>query len=391
MGHRVGKQEGSIRKEQLDQLNPQKQIDVEIGNISQIRYTIDLTKQYHNLLMREEEQRTQAYFWDGNVTSCEENGRQSYYLQDELGSPLRIEDELGATKESYGYGAFGEDLYGNQGELQPFGYTGYQRDSIAGTYFAQAREYAPGVGRFLSVDEIKGTIENTQTLNLYKYCINSPFKYIDLTGCRESCIEGSEIEEIVETGLQDNAYGTIIDGLNISLATVGTLLKKAIVEEIRPNNIGKGIWRKKVASELDDVARIFGSSTDDVTRGFANSSVNGFFPKILGKLGYVAAGIDAVTGIKENIEQGSSWQKTTSDAIVDVTVSAGTIWAAGAAGAIIGGAAGTVVPGAGNIVGAIGGFAVGILGYVVTDVIKINGKSIRDNIKDGISKLFDWD
>lgn len=93
----------------------------------------------------------------------------------------------------------------------------------------------------------------------------------------------------------------------------------------------------------------------------------------------------------KGLRQGSSWQKTTSDAIVDVTVSAGTIWAAGAAGAAIGGAAGTVVPGAGNIVGAIGGFAAGILGYVVTDVIKINGKSIRDNIKDGISELFNWD
>ena len=41
--------------------------------------------------------------------------------------------------------------------------------------------------------------------------------------------------------------------------------------------------------------------------------------------------------------------------------------------------------------GAIGGFAAGILGYVVTDVIKINGKSIRDTIKDGISELFNWD
>ena len=80
------------------------------------------------------------------MTSYEENGRQSYYLQDELGSPLRIEDEFGAIKESYGYGAFGEDLYGNQGKVQPFGYTGYQMDSIAGTYFAQAREYQPDVG-----------------------------------------------------------------------------------------------------------------------------------------------------------------------------------------------------------------------------------------------------
>ena len=69
------------------------------------------------MFIREEEQRTQTYFRDGNVTFYEGNGRQSYYLQDELGSPLRIEDESGVTKESYGYGAFGEYLYGNQGEI----------------------------------------------------------------------------------------------------------------------------------------------------------------------------------------------------------------------------------------------------------------------------------
>ena len=184
LGHRVGKQEGSIRKEQLDQLNPQKQIDVGIGNISQIRYTIDLTKQYHNLLMREEEQRIQTYFWDGNATSYEENGRQSYYLQDELGSPLRIEDELGATKESYGYGAFGEDLYGNQGEMQPFGYTGYQMDSIAGTYFAQAREYQPDLGRFIAQDKEKGVNVHPLSFDLYLYCIQNPLKFIDLNGKR---------------------------------------------------------------------------------------------------------------------------------------------------------------------------------------------------------------
>ena len=182
LGHRVGKQEGSIRKEQLDQLNPQKQIDVEIGNISQIRYTIDLTREYHNLLVREKEQRAQTYFWDGNVTSYEENGRQSYYLQDELGSPLRIEDELGAIKESYGYGAFGEDLYGNQGELQPFGYTGYQMDDIAGTYFAQAREYAPENGRFHGMDVMLGLVESPFTQNRYNYCFNSPVILVDWNG-----------------------------------------------------------------------------------------------------------------------------------------------------------------------------------------------------------------
>lgn len=82
------------------------------------------------------------------MAAYEENGERNYYLQDELGSPLRIEDSAGNLRESYGYGAFGEDLYQNQGEIQPFGYTGYQRDEIAGTYYAQAREYLTENGRF---------------------------------------------------------------------------------------------------------------------------------------------------------------------------------------------------------------------------------------------------
>ena len=107
------------------------------------------------------------------MASYEENGRQRYYLQDELGSPIRIEDETGAVRESYGYGAFGEDLYGNQGEMQPFGYTGYQRDKVAGTYYAQAREYQADAGRFSSQDIIGGFSENPETLNRYSYSWNN--------------------------------------------------------------------------------------------------------------------------------------------------------------------------------------------------------------------------
>ena len=105
-----GKLEGTLSKEQLEGLDPRNGIKAgtEIGNWNQIRYTIDLTREYHNLLEKTEGEKTegekrQTYFWDGNVASYEENGRQSYYLQDELGSPIRIEDETGEVKESYGY------------------------------------------------------------------------------------------------------------------------------------------------------------------------------------------------------------------------------------------------------------------------------------------------
>ena len=49
--------------------------------------------------------------------------------------------------------------------MQPFGYTGYRYDNVADTYFAQAREYVPRVGRFAGEDWIKGSIEQPFSLN----------------------------------------------------------------------------------------------------------------------------------------------------------------------------------------------------------------------------------
>ena len=182
LGHRVGKQEGVLPKEKLEKLDPQRRVGMEIGNSRQITYTLDLTRQYYNLLERTEESQSQRYFWDGNVAAYEENGERNYYLQDELGSPLRIEDESGFTRETYGYGAFGEDLYGNQGVLQVFGYTGYQRDNVAGTYYAQAREYQAEVGRFVSEDFVGEVTGHPYSINRYQYCAENPLAYIDLNG-----------------------------------------------------------------------------------------------------------------------------------------------------------------------------------------------------------------
>ena len=197
LGHRVGKQEGVLPKEKLEKLDPQRRVGMEIGNSRQITYTLDLTRQYHNLLERTEESRNQRYFWDGNVAAYEENGERNYYFQDELGSPLRIEDSFGTIKENYGYGAFGEDLYQNQGEIQPFGYTGYQRDEIAGTYYAQAREYLAENGRFAEQDLIVGFVEYPETLNRYSYCWNNSLIYADYNGEFPTIIAGAIIGGVV--------------------------------------------------------------------------------------------------------------------------------------------------------------------------------------------------
>ena len=182
LGHRVGKQEGVLPKEKLEKLDPQRRVGMEIGNSRQITYTLDLTRQYYNLLERTEESQSQRYFWDGNVAAYEENGERNYYLQDELGSPLRLEDSFGTIKENYEYGVFGEDLYQNQGKIQPFGYTGYQRDEVSGTYYAQAREYLAESGRVAGQDLIAGFLDMPFSMNRYSYCFNTPMLLVDLGG-----------------------------------------------------------------------------------------------------------------------------------------------------------------------------------------------------------------
>ena len=163
LGHRVGKTIGAPVKPTLP------------------------TSQYHNLLERREvnhdtnvnNNMVTSYTWDSNVlhavgsatgatkrNTSEQNHYQ--YLQDDLGSPIRVLSEDNVEYEVYGYDEFGQETInihnhgqgqgrGSLGFIQPFTYTGYQKDNIANTYYAQTREYTPSVGRFAGEDVIKET------------------------------------------------------------------------------------------------------------------------------------------------------------------------------------------------------------------------------------------
>ena len=157
-------------------------------------YLLDLTRQYNNMLWLERNDRMQRFYWDTNVAIMEEEGRKpQYYLQDEMGSVLRALYDNG-NGDRYGYDEFGRDAHGpagevktkpgyaRQGEGQPFGYTGYRYDGIAGTYFAQAREYRPESGRFLAEDLVGGSAVVPKTWNRYGYCWNNPTGFVDLNG-----------------------------------------------------------------------------------------------------------------------------------------------------------------------------------------------------------------
>ena len=172
LGNRVGVEE--YQKDESE--NPVKTVE----------YLLDITRQYRNLLTKTEitaeTTSSQSFVWDNDILFAKDSGNVGFYLQDELGSTVRFLDSQNKEETIYGYDEFGQDLYGTQGQKQPFGYTGYQKDSIAGTYFAQAREYLADVGRFTASDKYGWKTAYPKTMNRYHYCWNSPLKFVDLDG-----------------------------------------------------------------------------------------------------------------------------------------------------------------------------------------------------------------
>ena len=191
MSSSMGRTDGTIQKAvyQYNGLGHRMGQSIATGDAAPartIRYTLDLTRQYHNLLQKTGNGPDQTYFWDGNVAGMEEEGRDHFYFQDDLGSPMRLTDETGRSEEAYGFDEFGnnirtaKDIF--QDSMQSFGFTGYQMDGAGGLYFAQARRYDAGAGRFVSEDILKGHIAVPYTMNHYSYCWNRPMDLVDLNG-----------------------------------------------------------------------------------------------------------------------------------------------------------------------------------------------------------------
>ena len=339
---------------------------------------------------------SQTYFWDGNVALYEENGRRNYYLQDDLGSPIRIEGEDGILQETYGYGAFGEELYDIQGGIQPFGYTGYQRDSIAGTYYAQAREYQVESGRFISRDILIGTVKHPETFNLYKYSFNQPLKYIDPSGKTEEFCENvssafSKYEEqLVESVSSLQNIGLwALDGSFSALEVYKQITKHIPRFEINPNN-------KMLVNIVDSINYKGGRGgvrrISKVKLLQQDSSLGEAFRTQM-KLDKLSKGLICLNGAISFISEYNRDQNLSlKEKIVNSSIEA--TWSIGSSVAI-GAALGSILPGAGTIVGAIGGFVVGTTVSIVVDGIvrtkwfEGGEKSMMDYAKQGANKIVD--
>ena len=207
------------------------------------RYVLDMVLPYDNLLMVEGSESLSFVWGNGLLSGHKENvGSDSsqernmfYYLQDYLGSPIRLVGADGSY-ESLAYNEFGlpkiqngtQDINRLQDESNtldfdnPFGFTGYQMDSISGMYFAQARYYDPKTGRFTAEDThwhpgnmifgdylvsvpnaglVPCILSISESKNLYNYVSNSPLRYVDPMGKAPNTVHNMVTDNIVQQNI----------------------------------------------------------------------------------------------------------------------------------------------------------------------------------------------
>ncbi len=125
-------------------------------------------------------------------------GNTYYYGYDGTGSTRMLMNETGEIVAEYVYDAFGTLIYTLN--LEPeilsnaYLFHGEQYDSDLGLYYLRARYMHPNTGRFWSMDEYEGNMEETVTINKYVVFGNNPVNNIDPGGNLFEIKVGSEIK-----------------------------------------------------------------------------------------------------------------------------------------------------------------------------------------------------
>lgn len=155
------------------------------GATSMTEYVLDPTRPCNNLVQTVIDGRLgQSYLWDGDglASVCTDDGKVASVIQDSLGSVTRILDGQGDLLSSFGYDEFGNSAYESDVLGVPFSYAGYLKDGVTQALYAQARQYLPRTGQFMSADPLHGYVRRPATINRYSYCCQQPLDFVDPLG-----------------------------------------------------------------------------------------------------------------------------------------------------------------------------------------------------------------
>jgi RHS repeat-associated protein len=138
----------------------------------------------------------------------------NFYLQDALGSTVRLTDGSGQVEESYTYDVFGAvaitDATSNPLATSAIGnrfmFTGREWLKELCLYDYRNRLYSADLGRFLQTDPLRFKAGD---VNLYRYVGNSPVDLVDPKGLK-CMLAIVPFHNFWDAGDEDGSYGTIV-------------------------------------------------------------------------------------------------------------------------------------------------------------------------------------
>ena len=261
---------------------------------TEIEYILDQTKMYNNLLEADGD----SFVWDENNLLFRNRETE---IRNRLGSPI------------------GEDEFGTASAPGTLGFTGYMYDDISGTYFAQAREYIPEMGRFTGRDLIKGEIDIPRSLNEYTYCHSNPIGFVDYDGMKEKTLDGCT-ENVILSVTADGIGQGLEKRVKIIEKTEQTHLDEVLNKKINyaARHRGKTPHSVKKWSKYSNAAKAEHAtgSASLATKSKALSTIGKVGPTVV--LSAISIGMDYQADIDQNL----SISKRRSNLAINIGVAA---------------------------------------------------------------------
>ena len=172
---------------------------------SNTTYVVDGESSYNDIIMAKDSisEKTSIFTFPDEVISVETSGNISYYRTDEKNSVTDSLDTTGKVKATIEYDEYGvianPEVVSTGGNI--FAYTGHVYEESTGLYYAKARYYYAGIGRFVSEDSYRGEQDELLSLNHYIYGMNNPLKYTDPSGNMNYFTQTDELLKGVRHGV----------------------------------------------------------------------------------------------------------------------------------------------------------------------------------------------
>ncbi len=116
----------------------------------------------------------------GKMIAKVAGGSTQYFISDRLSVRMTV-DSSGNVIGRQAHLPFGED-FAESGNQEKHHFTTYERDGESGLDYGVNRYYSASPGRFNSVDPLRGSVANPQSLNRYTYGANDPVNQVDPDG-----------------------------------------------------------------------------------------------------------------------------------------------------------------------------------------------------------------